>query len=114
MNSRRWLAGVGLVGMAVGMSACPKPQNQAGPNGVEVATKQDLKALSDSLATLLRKAGPSQDDKVNLNIWLKELAIAVCQLEDKAPPAWGLDPNKRFCPSGGPPDKTSPPAFPPQ
>jgi hypothetical protein len=114
MNQRRWLAVLGLAGIAVAVPSCnggSKPQTSA-PPGIDAASKEDLKALRDSLETLLTKGG---DPKTNLNKWLQDLANSVCQIEQKAPTSWGLDNNLRYCKkAGGPGDKTPPPAFPPQ
>jgi hypothetical protein len=114
MNRKRWLAVLGVVAVAVpSCNGGSKPPAAAG-QGVEVATKDDLKALRDSLATLLSKDGT--DPKTNLNKWLQDLANSVCQLEMKAPSGWGLDDTQRYCKKqgGGEGDKTAPPPFPPK
>lgn len=121
MKWRSWLAGLGLVGIAVAVPACSddkgtkepvqQPPGGGRPPDQAAATSPEVKALRDSLATLLKQGN---DPKENLNQWLKDLAQAVCQLEQKMPPNAGLDPAKRICPApGGGPDKTSPPSFPP-
>jgi hypothetical protein len=122
MKWRRWLAGFGIVGIAVAMPSCGGGGQQSGGNAPAVqATDPEiaqlrtdvnaLKALRDSLATLLKEGNNSDD---NLNAWLKELGVAVCQLERKAPANWGLDPAKRYCHGPGPGDQKPPPAFPPR
>jgi hypothetical protein len=116
MNQRRWRAVLGLAGIAVAVPSCGggSKQQSSAPQGIEAATKDDLKALRDSLAFLLDTK--TADPKKNLNKWLQDLANSVCQIEMKAPASWGLDPNVQYCTKqgAGPPDKTPPPAFPPK
>jgi hypothetical protein len=114
MNRKRWLAAVGIMSIAVGLESCGTSKAETETNGpVEPATKAELMALRDSLATLLGKQGT--DPTKSLHAWLKDLATGVCQLEMKAPGSWALDDAQRFCKSTdtGPIDKTTPPPFPP-
>jgi hypothetical protein len=117
MNRKRWLAVLGVVGIAAAVPSCGSqskgPAVDTEPPPIDVATKADLKALRDSLATLLGKDGT--DPKTNLNKWLQNLANSVCQIEEAAPDDWGLKEDVKYCTKGaGEGDKIVPPPFPPR
>lgn len=52
-----------------------------------------------------------QENPKDLYPWEVKIQIAICQLETNNP--GGLDPAKRIC-TGGPPDITPPPKYPPR
>lgn len=118
MNRKRWLAVLGVVGIAVAVPSCKSGSNQPAtvtePPPIEVATKEELKALRDSLATLLGNKGT--DPKTSLNKWLQNLANSVCQIEEAVPDDWGLKDELKYCrkQGGGEGDKIVPPPFPPK
>lgn len=95
MNRKRWLAMVGAVGVAAGVTGCSTP------DGGNYANKD--------VETYLGPAAPAPGKAGDLFEYLDRLSDAVCQLEEQDPS--GLDNAKRICP-GGPGDKVKPPTYP--
>jgi len=96
MNRIRSLAMVGLVGVA-GLTAC---------YGADIkqlkADVEDLKQEKQMLRQWLGPKGP-------LNLYLIDLATAICELEKKTP---GIPDGTRICPKDPPYDIKPPPTYP--
>jgi hypothetical protein len=102
MNRIRSLAVIGLVGSAA-LTGC----NQGDPKAKQdiEQLKKDVKELQDERQMLRDYLGPGGP----LNVWLKYLAEAVCEIEKVT---GGLPPNKRICPPQPPHDIKPPPTYP--
>lgn len=80
-------------------------------------SKSDMEKMWDSppyTVSVTDATGTHSVTYQGIRPFVRKLAQAVCQLEDKAP-AGSLDPNKRQCPTGsGGPEGSSPPPYPPK
>jgi hypothetical protein len=99
MKRTRSVAVVGLVGVAV-LMGCPAP-NDEDINQLKKDV-EDLKQEKQMLRDYLGKGGP-------LNIYLINLAEAVCELEKRTP---GIPDDTRICPKDPPHDIKPPPTYP--
>ena len=95
MNRLRSLAVLGLVGGAV----------LAGCNGDDGQLKKDVEDLKQEKQMLREYLGPGGP----LNLYLIDLATAICELEKKTP---GIPNETRICPKDPPHDIKPPPTYP--
>jgi hypothetical protein len=110
MKRRAWGAVIGAIGLTMAADC----NGNSGTSGSNTGTGGNTSAdapTGDSgywagLKDYVKLGGP-------LNLWLKDLQDAVCQLEEKS--TVQLDENRRTCPGGhGGPDVKPPPAYPPR